>query len=138
MTDDRIAQIERELSEATPGPWSNTYSNAGNSHSTPNTVWAYKDLIANNVDHKDATLIANAPSHLRWLLDEVKRLRSDMAKGDEDYYEMRCLLEKECDALAARVKELEDGIAALRRYHGGDGTVTTTQVIKVLGCKEEG
>lgn len=71
-----LEEIERALSEATPGPWSKfereggvVYANLGCENQT---------MVA-RADCRNATLIARAPTWLARLVAEVRRLREQVA-----------------------------------------------------------
>lgn len=70
--------IERRLAKATLGVWLNGYPNAGQVHPMPDHVWSEdKELIAKDLDPSVAELIANAPTDLRALIQECRRLSGD-------------------------------------------------------------
>lgn len=129
MTDTDLAAIEARLAAATPGPWEMYDSNEGTEYFP---MWS----VANDDYHNpredgtafgvsiecgekaDADLIANAPTDLRRLLDEVKRLNREFA----DFRHMAVLNSKaatgavdrarsECAALAAKVEAARQGLA---------------------------
>lgn len=97
MTDERLEEIEQRLKQASPGPWKKcTGGNRGDC--SCNIIWGVETAIAETVHagshgyqgedmmltqaaaHKNAHLIAHAPSDIADLLAEVKRLRAELAK----------------------------------------------------------
>lgn len=88
MTDsERVAQIEKRLAAATPGPW--TTEKPKKITEGPAAGWPDRAVIAGTVGgqgiytspgHKggtfpaaDCELIANAPADLAWLIEKLKR-----------------------------------------------------------------
>ncbi len=80
MTPDQLSAIRERLDAATPGPWE-----AGTAACCPDMGWVdgpkgavcpqfTATKVTHSLDANDAELIANAPTDLRALLDEVERL----------------------------------------------------------------
>jgi hypothetical protein len=81
----RIAEIEKRLSEATPGPWHlNSRVEKDDSiefcGSSIMSQWAGFSKMS----HADEALFCNASSDLRFLLDEVKRLNKALSEFNND------------------------------------------------------
>ncbi len=85
MTKEQIAAIRARLDAATPGPWE-----AGTASCCPDMGWVdgprsmicpvlHPTKRTHTLDANDAELIANAPTDLRALLDEVERLTNALA-----------------------------------------------------------
>jgi len=83
MTPDQLSAIRERLDAATPGPWE-----AGTASCCPDMGWVdgpkgavcpqfTATRVTHSLDANDAELIANAPTDLRALLDEVERLTAD-------------------------------------------------------------
>jgi hypothetical protein len=85
VTPDQLSAIRARLDAATPGPWE-----AGTASCCPDMGWVdgpkgavcpqfTATKVTHSLDANDAELIANAPTDLRALLDEVERLKNDLA-----------------------------------------------------------
>lgn len=83
MTPDQLSAIRERLDAATPGPWE-----AGTAACCPDMGWVdgpkgavcpqfTATKVTHSLDANDAELIANAPTDLRALLDEVERIRAE-------------------------------------------------------------
>lgn len=73
---ERLQEIRARLDAATPGPWKRDRHEILTVDVDDETGW--ETCIADAYgDPADADLIAHAPDDLRWLLDEVERLRSE-------------------------------------------------------------
>jgi hypothetical protein len=83
MTRDQLDAIRARLDAATPGPWE-----AGTASCCPDLGWVEgpkgavcpqftATKVTHSLDANDAELIANAPTDLRALLDEVERLTAE-------------------------------------------------------------
>jgi len=83
MTPDQLSAIRERLDAATPGPWE-----AGTASCCPDMGWVEgpkgavcpqftATKVTHSLDANDAELIANAPTDLLALLDEVERLKND-------------------------------------------------------------
>ncbi len=83
MTPEQLLAIRERLDAATPGPWE-----AGTASCCPDMGWVEgpkgavcpqftATKVTHSLDANDAELIANAPTDLRALLDEVERLTAE-------------------------------------------------------------
>lgn len=93
MTPSELSAIRARLDAATPGPWE-----AGTADCCPDMGWVdgpkgavcpqfTATKVTHSLDANDAELIANAPTDLRALLDEVERLtkrEDDLVKAGLD------------------------------------------------------
>lgn len=78
----RIEEIEARLAAATPGPWEAAFGGTdalvkkpdGSSISCGDIIYAHRYPKA------DATFIANAPDDIRYLLDELRAARKEIAR----------------------------------------------------------
>jgi hypothetical protein len=154
-----LEQIKEALEEATPGPWEVT--DTGNLYITKNYRYENGKHIAhwiaeidsddeNERQHEDAHLIANTPTYIRYLLDELEKADKEIAKyhklHDDGYNEMR-IMQEEIDRLKGKVdykstiigysveliEDLEKGHAAMKEaleWYADDGTYT----IPHIGC----
>ncbi|GED18251.1 hypothetical protein [Aneurinibacillus migulanus] len=77
MTDQELKEIRERLEAATPGPWDASGSPYGiNVYALDGITICEKDE-ATRADFMNADFIAKAPTDIRRLLDEVKRLRDE-------------------------------------------------------------
>lgn len=82
-------------------------------------------------DHLYKLLCELAYSHTA-LRIEIDRLNKVIAKELSENDELGCEYTY-VNTLRIELKELQDKFKLLRRYHGGDGTVTREQVMEALG-----
>jgi len=75
-----IEQIKEALEKATSGNWivqpGDSYDAVYSSQKTRLTV------VAGRVDHNDAYLLANTPTYIRYLLDELEKVQKEIEKRD--------------------------------------------------------
>src|SRR5690349_2207713 len=76
---DRIPEIERLLSEATPGPWS-AGDGGGYFVSVLSDHVSGGVLATMHASDGDAALIAAAPDLLRWSVTEIASLRAEVER----------------------------------------------------------
>lgn len=80
MTEAQLAEIEARANAATPGPWT-----ADNEYDEPAVVGPdNRDLALFVETDADAAFLANARTDVPALVAEVRRLRAELAKRDED------------------------------------------------------
>jgi len=103
------------------------------------------DMIEKQMETMSKLCAENAElkAEIVHLKDELKGWMmgadSEAHAGDEARAEANQLkkrikyLEGECDRLQFECDKLEAKLIVLRRYHGGDGTVTREDVMKALG-----
>ena len=118
MTKDQLSAIRARLDAATPGPWE-----AGTACCCPDMGWVdgpkgavcpqfTATKVTHSLDANDAELIANAPTDLRALLDEVERLKA----REESLVKQDVAMMKSIARLQARVEGLTaDRYDAFRR-----------------------
>lgn len=108
-----IEQIKEALEKATPGPWSMNDMDMEYSNEVfiNPTGWEYVE-IAGGMRLADAHLIANTPTYIRYLLEELEKADKEIAKyhklHDEGYNENRFL----CGELE-KAQKLETGLLPL-------------------------
>jgi hypothetical protein len=85
MTDEQLTEIERVWDAATPGPW--LYDPRHDEIGKPNPKDKHDSVVQGGYEageiymsEADGTAIALAPTHVRALIAEVKRLRALAAK----------------------------------------------------------
>jgi hypothetical protein len=90
MTPDQLSAIRARLDKATPGPWASepcaptVYIKAGGRDYIAELMGPWDDARWEQRWKSDAALIANAPTDLRALLDEVERLTNELDVSDSD------------------------------------------------------
>jgi hypothetical protein len=124
----RLEEIEKRLSEATPGPWGILLKGFGPKVGNRDVdqhmaEFPYHDDIAiavvdkynlpiemKHIAESNAQLIAHAPADLRFLIDEVKRLADENTTNFErsvSWFEKFDACSKERDQLEEEVKRLK-------------------------------
>jgi len=85
MTDNRIEEIKERLAKATPGPWRD--GQIGNFRVYgPDGRGSDSGLLSTAFNRENATFIANSPSDIQFLLDEVERLEELVKFANENMY----------------------------------------------------
>ena len=118
-----LSEIEERLADATPGPWTAGKNYAAviapaiplvckgecDCNPTCNEMYGGK-LIGESIERADAELIMHAPTDLRELIEEVKRLREwkQMIEG---------LARIDAKALSATTQVLQSARLELARFH---------------------
>lgn len=124
----RIAQIRARLGAATPGPWQ-TWPDGADESVESASVGRFVCHMNSNMRQfrEDASLIANAPADLAWLLAEVERLEAERVHAADTIRRLNGLnghlgrlldvsrdtineLTMERDAATARAERVIDGI----------------------------
>ncbi len=98
---DRLAEIRGRLEAATPGPWWHTNDGWIMAEGGLTIQHWNSDKLQDGIkfgNPKDIDFIANAPTDIRYLLDEVERLQ------------------ERCDAYKGQVRAGEDEIKQLRKF----------------------
>ncbi len=119
----KIEEIEARLEKATPGPWAPGKSYAavvapaitqicyGDCDCDLTCTEAYGGkLIGESFGGADAELVAHAPTDLRELVEEVKRLRTELAK-------FKALARKDAQMIVAVIQGRAYAEKELAKFH---------------------
>ena len=114
------SEIRKALDEATPGPWEEHGMEIIRRNAAPAVPWhtvvsecEEKSTGAGVVRAADAHLIANAPTWLAQLLDEVDALTAKLAAAEARIEQLTQVLTIARDVLALRAAESGDTIRAV-------------------------
>jgi hypothetical protein len=89
---DRLTEIEARLKAATPGPWVAGRPDMGTLVDGVESKWIYDQreqyvaVASGRIDGEweevmaNAHLIANAPSDIAWLIEQVRRLEQELVE----------------------------------------------------------
>lgn len=102
-----IKTIKAALAAATPGPWKHVFTDRFGRHicdEKNEVVISTNSGYGSTPKHENATLIANSPAWLAWLIGEVERRDEVIASM---VARCGCTGEHGCDACAEARKEIK-------------------------------
>lgn len=122
-------EIRARLAAATPGPWEADHSEEDNSSvRLPNQDWAYGLAFCGRP--ADANLIANAPTDLATLLDELTEAERRRVRDVQSILDQRDALAAENEKLRALYEDRKaDWKAALSQRDGWAATVARVEAL---------
>ena len=136
MTDEKLAEIKARCDAASPGPWVDAITDAGDLIITVNGAGCMPFIYLGDMentesdDHNNATFIAHARTDIPDLLAEVERLRADRdhARKQAKFWYLGALGDTRAlsvpetllyDALADMPEEGSDGWSVGQSVGGG-------------------